>query len=376
MECSKGMKEVFMKKKVLVFHPIIAPYRIDFFNAIAEYYDAKVVLYWRNLKDQTFDYAKIESQFVFKPEYCVKEEIGTFQWLKRIWHYLNVERPEKVFVCEYGIITLLVLAHRFITRFKYKIVCHTDDSYNMLADDNHFTIRHKIAIRVFAPLIDEFINVEPQSAQWYQERYGKGIYFPIIVDEHKSARRYGGIIPLSEKYVQDYQLKGKKVLLFVGRLVELKNLQLVIESLKDIQDPDLKLIIVGTGDYESRLKELAKDDERITFVGRKEGDELYAWYNIANVFVLASYQEAFGAVTNEALLGGCLCLISKNAGSKCLIEKGVNGYTIDPYNSQDLKKALLFALARVDAVQLPLGKRKNLMQISFNDMMNNLFERL
>ena len=174
------MKET-KKKKLLVFHPIIAPYRIDFFNELSKHYDTRVVLYWRNLKDQTFDYAKIEAQFVFNPEFCVKEELGTFGWLKRLWFYLCEEKPDLVFVSEYGIISLLVLVHRFLTRLKYKIVCITDDSYDMLADNNHFSKRHKFAINLLAPLINEFINVEPNSAQWYQSHFGKGIYFPIIV---------------------------------------------------------------------------------------------------------------------------------------------------------------------------------------------------
>ena len=37
------MKET-KKKKLLVFHPIIAPYRVDFFNALSQHYEAKIVL--------------------------------------------------------------------------------------------------------------------------------------------------------------------------------------------------------------------------------------------------------------------------------------------------------------------------------------------
>lgn len=365
-----------MKKKIVIFHPIIAPYRIDFFNALAEHYDAKVILYWRNLRDQKFDYAKIEAQFVFKPEYCVKEELGTFRWLKELWHYLNVESPEIVFVSEYGLCTQLTIIHRAMTRSKYKIVSITDDSYNMLADDNHFSIRHKFAIRYLAPHIDELINVEPQSAQWYYERFGKGIYFPIIVDEQKSACRYENLLPLSETYIRDYHLNGKKILLFVGRLVALKNIGRVIDAVRLISDSELRFIIVGSGDKEQELKKQSTGDERIIFVGRKEGDALYAWYNIANVFILASYQESFGAVTNEALLGGCRCLISKKAGSHCLIEKGVNGDIFDPYNLDEIKEKIELELSRATPLNVPLIKRDSLMNVKFRKMINVIFSSL
>ena len=52
-------------KRLLVFHPIIAPYRIDFFNCLSKAFDMKMCMMWRNLHDQTFDYSKIEAQLSF-----------------------------------------------------------------------------------------------------------------------------------------------------------------------------------------------------------------------------------------------------------------------------------------------------------------------
>ena len=46
-------------KKLLIFHPTIAPYRIDFFNELSRAFDTRVCLRYRNLRSQTFDYDKI-----------------------------------------------------------------------------------------------------------------------------------------------------------------------------------------------------------------------------------------------------------------------------------------------------------------------------
>ena len=362
--------------KLLIFHPIVAPYRIDFFNALAAHYDTEIYLYWRNLKDQTFNYADIESQFTFKPKYLIRNELGTCRWLKRLWRVLSSQKPNVVVVNEFGLVTILTLLHRIVTKAKYKIVSMTDDSYNMLADNNHFTGRHKKAINILAPRIDNFINVEPLSTKWYHEHFGKGIYFPIIVDDQKALRRYKRVLPVSEEYVRTYSLVGKKILLFVGRLVQLKNIQLVIRAFSKIADPNIRFIVVGSGELEKELKRIASPDGRIIFVGRKEGDELYAWYNVANIFVLASYQESFGAVTNEALLGGCRCLISKNAGSRCLINEGDNGQIFDPYDVEDLKNKMEQELANANTLNLPLKSRESLMRVHFKDLMKNLIEHL
>ena len=47
---------------------------------------------------------------------------------------------------------------------------------------------------------------------------------------------------------------------------------------------------------------------------------------------MPSYKEPFGAVTNEALQGGCKVLISRLAGSACLVSDTINGYIISIIN--------------------------------------------
>ena len=70
-----------MKQKVLIFHPTVAPYRIDLFNFLSNKFDAKVCLFLRNLISQVFDYSKIEKQLEFSPMFIVKSELGTLKWV-------------------------------------------------------------------------------------------------------------------------------------------------------------------------------------------------------------------------------------------------------------------------------------------------------
>lgn len=359
--------------KLLIFHPIIAPYRIDYFNALSKQFDTKICLLWKNLQDQTFDYSKIEEQFHFAPTYLTRK---TLKIQRGIFSTIREFNPDVVLVSECGIVSVFAIVARFLFRKKYAIVSIVDDSYNMVAENNYFSWSHKIAEKILFPFFDNIICVEPRVVSHFQRLYGKGICFPIIVDETESLRRYGKILPISETYVRNYGLQGKIVLLFVGRLVELKNIQMVIPVFRRLESADIRFVLVGSGDYEDQLKNLAQGDDRIIFVGRKEGDELYAWYNIASCFVLASYQEAFGAVTNEALLGGCWCLVSEKAGSNCLIEDGKNGFIFDPHNSSVFEEKLRLSLQNSVAVQLPLCARKSLMQCSFNDMLSNVIKEL
>lgn len=362
-----------MKRKLLIFHPIIAPYRIDFFNRLSEAFETKVCLMWRNLHDQTFDYRKIEEQFDFAPTYM---EESTCMIPRCVFSNLRAFNPDVVLVSEVGLTSILVILYRFLFRKKYRIISIIDDSYDMLINNRHFTRRHELAERLLIPLFDDVINVEPRVADFFQEKYGKGICFPIIVDEHKARKRYEDILPISENFVRKYGLEGKKVVLFVGRLVEIKNPQGIVNAFKKITDPDLRLVLVGSGNYQDTLADLAKDDGRIIITGRFEGDELYAWYNIASVFCLPSFVEPFGAVTNEALLGGCWSLISEKAGSQCLIEEGINGNLIYPYNQDDFVDKLSEAIERQRETHLPLELKDNFMRISFDDAFKNLMTKM
>ena len=354
-------------QKLLIFHPIIAPYRIDFFNNFSKYFDAEICLYWRNLRDQKFDYKKIEEQLTFKPTWIIKEELGIFSWLIQLWKKLSLRKNDIVIVSEFGLATITTIFHKLITRSKYKIISIVDDSYNMVAENNQFSWKHKWATKVLMPFMNNVINVEPRVTEYYQQKYGKGVYMPIIVDENKARERLLRILPISQKYVEKYNLEGKKILLFVGRLVGLKNIPFAINAFLKASVKDSVFVIVGDGPEKQNLQKLIKDDQNIIFTGRLEGDDLYAWYNIAQVFTLQSTQEAFGAVTNEALLGGCYCLVSKLAGSNCLIKENTNGNVIDPFDIESYLKLLKEAFNKCDPVQESLSIRPNLMTESFEE---------
>lgn len=361
-----------MKKKLLVFHPIIAPYRIDLFNELSKHFDTEIVLYWRNLPNQTFDYSKIEAQFEFTPEYLIKDEVGTAKWLKSIWRRLSKNSVDVVLVSEFGIITIIAILAKLICRKHYKLISIVDDSYNMVTENNQFTLRHKWATKLLMPFIDNVINVEPRVTEYYKQHYGKGLYFPIICDDAKAEARLSRVLPISEQYVMQYNLSGKKVLLFVGRLVDLKNIKFAINAYRRIANDNTAFVIVGDGPELANLRTAAADCDSVIFTGRLEGDELYAWYNVAQVFTLPSTLEPFGAVTNEALQGGCLALISKLAGSNCLVNNGENGYIIDPYDEKKFSDSIdnTFALSR--PITTPLTLRESRMREKFTDLFSQL----
>lgn len=365
------------RKKLLIFHPTIAPYRIDFFNDLYRAFDTRVCLEYWNLRDQTFDYEKIYAQFAFKP-YYLKEVLrlgGRSVW-GGIWKHLNEFNPDVVLVSEYGITAMMVLLHRLLKRKTYKVISICDDSYDMLAEKNEFSMMHRIARRTVVPGLDDLVLVEPKAAEWYQQRYGKGFCFPIIKQEDKARTEYARALELSKQLRQEYALEGKKVFLFVGRLVDIKNVDTAIRAFSRLDQDKNVFVVVGDGPERDKWKQLAHElNTNVIFTGRKEGNELNAWYNVADIFVLSSYLEPFGAVTNESLLAGCYALVSNKAGSSCLIEDGVNGFTFSPMDEKRLS-SLMQEVSSLPIEYDDSGLKINKMLVSYNTYMNMLISRL
>lgn len=363
------------KKKLLVFHPTIAPYRIDFFNDLYQSFDTNICLQYKNLKSQKFDYDTIRNQFAFTPTYM--PESSRLKLIKAVWQQIRSFAPDVVITCEFNLITIFAVLWRYVAKKKYKVVVMCDDSYDMVVGGNDFSSRHRKARNILSRCIDEIILVDKRVQLWYQAKYHIGLFFPIIKNEDKARDNYKQALQLQPSIIQAYGLEGKNVFLFVGRLVKIKNVDTVIRAFAKLEQNRNALVIVGAGPEDESLKLLAKEKRVNTiFTGRLEGISLNVWYVIAKCFVLASYQEAFGAVTNEALLAGCYALISSKAGSSCLIEDGVNGYVFDPKNLDDLV-CKMHKIEGMSPVQIENdGVRENMMRLNYFEMMRVLTAKL
>lgn len=349
------------------FNILLAPYRLDFFNYLYEKFDCKIYFEQRNFDGQLFSSENLEKQCLYTPQYLKTKRIGHRNLATNIPSIIKQSNPDVIFVPEFSLTTIQVIIYKLLSRKKFKVVSICDDSYDMI-QGNGFSKLHHYARKLVMPFINEIILVDKRSVQWYQNKYKKGIWMPIILNETRMIPYLNSLAEKAKNLKATY--KNKRILLFVGRLIDVKNIPLLLQAYKDLQD-QYYLVIVGDGEKKKELQDYCKRlNIDVLFTGKQEGDNLYSWYKAADIFILPSYKEPFGAVTNEALLAGCMCVISKNAGSSSLIEEGVNGYTFNPYSEKDLiytiKKCSLLANSH---------KESN-MQVYFTEQMNRMIQKL
>ncbi len=143
------------------------------------------------------------------------------------------------------------------------------------------------------------------------------------IPKEKIALIYNGLENEARVFSPKEQLKEQlfipqqtKILLFVGRLDPIKGVDVLIHAFKRIvkEDPDWHLIIVGDGDYSTYLNECNKFWEKITFTGRIEQEELYKFYQIADVGVMPSTHEQCSYVAIEMMMFGLPMILSTSTG--------------------------------------------------------------
>lgn len=368
-----------MKRNLLIFHPAIGSYRVDLFNALSESFNTRIFVNCSNPQKVIYDAKNALRLLNILPSMLQKSfKIKSRQFYKGYWRAIKENEPDIILVSEFGIDAIAAILYKTVFRNKYKIVSICDDSYHMLTSDSDFTKLHKLTRKILAPLLDNIILADKDSQRWFQNKFKKGIYFPIVSDENRLRKYYQKALPISTEYYKKFDLEGKVVFLYVGRLVKVKNLDTLIRAFNESKLENKKLIIVGDGDLFDYLTQLSSNNPDIIFTGRLTGDKLNAWYNIADALILPSKVEPFGAVTNEALIGGCKVLVSKNAGSRCLIEDEVNGYVINPDDINSLSKKIQDISSQIQ----PKSKknfskvRDSLMTDSFQTLFNNLYNEL
>ncbi len=133
-------------------------------------------------------------------------------------------------------------------------------------------------------------------------------------------------------------------LLFVSRLIERKGLQYILPMLPELQreaKKPLHLTVVGDGPYRRELEKIAADmalGSCVTFVGQKKKEELPAYYQAADIFILPSRKEGMPNVVLEAMASGLPIVMTPCEGSEELI--GDNGYAAPVEQFQEKLLAL------------------------------------
>lgn len=149
----------------------------------------------------------------------------------------------------------------------------------------------------------------------------------------------------------------EKVVLFLGRLQEVKGVRTLIEAadiLKGLSTETVSVVIAGDGLERKSLERLTVErelGERVRFLGAVPHQEVPALLAVAHVVCLPStversgITEGLGMVLIEAMAMGKVVVASRAGGISDLIQDGINGFLTEPEDPRMLAEKLAQVLA-------------------------------
>ncbi|MEJ2863349.1 glycosyltransferase family 4 protein [Actinomycetospora flava] len=135
---------------------------------------------------------------------------------------------------------------------------------------------------------------------------------------------------------------------FLGRIVEEKGVEHLVDAFLALDDPDARLLIGGDyvdvagGSVVQRVRRHIGDDPRVEMLGFIPEDDLDDFYASLDVFALPSVNafEAFGIVQVVAMMAGVPALVSDLPGVRTVVENTGFGAVVTPRDVPGLTAAL------------------------------------
>lgn len=177
--------------------------------------------------------------------------------------------------------------------------------------------------------------------------YTKEWLFKIFGDEFRSAVRVipGGVD--LQKFNPDlstsdldkkYNLSGKRIVLFAGKLTSYKGVKYLIKAAKKITAAEV--VILGEGPERANLEKMAADLglKNTVFIGHLgTSNDLNKFYKRAAVFVAPSvWDEPLGLVILEAMASKTPVVVTRKGGIPLAVKDGINGYFVRPRNASEI----------------------------------------
>lgn len=209
-------------------------------------------------------------------------------------------------------------------------------------------LKQKFLLKLYRPFqdwlvrrADVIVGTSPvylENSPWLADVGHKTVCIPIGI--RPVPRDEEAVLKIRSRYA------GKKIIFSLGRLIEYKGYDNLINAATYLDD-DFVVLIGGVGPLRNSLEKLIRKaglEHRVTLLGFVEDKALSDLYHAIDVFCLSSIQktEAFGIVQVEAMSCGKPVVATNipGSGTSWVNEHGVSGLNADPGDADALAGAI------------------------------------
>jgi glycosyltransferase involved in cell wall biosynthesis len=337
--------------RIWLLHTTLPPYRIKLFQAIAETSGVKFKLIllstkfktrpeWkRNLHDLPF---QVDTPFgiSYQTNSGGALYVNPFLLFKLLW-----KRPDVVICSGFSFATCSVWLGSWLSSVKYVIWSEATH----LKDPNVRGVRLWLR-RLLARRASAFVDAGTLAREYIR-------FLRPGIEDARLFRAYncvdtGHFMTHAVRDETFCRRKGfrRHNILFVGRLDENKGVPRLLEVYRRVlvQRAETALILLGDGPLRSYVENYQRRNalNDLHMEGWVENLDTARYYGAADVFVLLSEFDANPLVIFEALASGIPIVCTNRAGNASdFIKDGTNGYTVDPFNTNEVVARVLEVLS-------------------------------
>ena len=201
--------------------------------------------------------------------------------------------------------------------------------FSQQIDQLHGTITGKISKKYEKDALkwaDVITVVSKESFDYYNTLGYKVFQVPNAIDvlsfEQNEDRRYA------------------QQVIFAGRLSVEKGIESLIEIAKKLPS-NIQLIILGIGPEEQKIKELAKTQKNIHYLGYQNKKNTISLIRGSDILIQPSLQEGISSTILESMACNTVVIASNVGGNTELIENGINGIIKDPNDSDSFVEEII-----------------------------------
>jgi len=256
------------------------------------------------------------------------------QYINELLNLIAEERPDLIHVQHAG--PWIFPASLVASIFKIPVVVtlHGTGIYLCQKDP-----RMRSLVQAGLQCVSDVISVSTSPLDGFKEMFGSS-WKSHIIPGGVDIARFSTPPMCKEEFDEKYNLKGKKIVLFVGRLVKEKGVQILIQAAKEYLGKDVVVVISGNGNYETTLKKMASGSENIRFLPHL-GKRIIDFYIHSDVLCVPSvWPEALGLVILEAMAAKTPVVASDIGGIPSVIRNGENGILVKPNDPEELANAI------------------------------------
>jgi glycosyltransferase involved in cell wall biosynthesis len=257
----------------------------------------------------------------------------------RLHSYIQALKPDLVWVHGFIFpIQLIQLRWRFGSRLKIVVQNHAEKPFKGWK---------KVLQKITASYVNAFFFTANELGQEWMD---KG----VIRDRSKihAVMEASSVFHPIDKTTAKSEtgVHGNPVFLWVGRLDGNKDPVTVVQAFLDFNKkyPRSKLYMIHqTDELLNQVMSLLSDAENknsVSLVGKKEHDELQAWYNSADFIISGSHYEGSGIAVCEGMSCGCIPIVTNIASFRKMTANGKYGLLYEPGNTEQLETVLHHAV--------------------------------